>query len=1072
MGAATRKCPRCGAEVDSHALDGLCPECLLGEGAVSEDMNGAGEMAEETGVAATAAVGKPAGTRFGDYELLDVIAHGGMGMVYKARQVSLNRLVAIKMLLFGAHSSPAAIQRFRAEAVTAASLHHPNIVAIHEVGFCEGQHFLAMDYVEGRPLSALIQGKLLPPRRAAGYVKTIAEAIHHAHDHGILHRDLKPSNVLIDQDDQPRLTDFGLAKRLENDDSNLTVTGQVLGSPNYMSPEQAGGKRGALNRRSDIYSLGAMLYELLTGRPPFIGDGLSEIVSQVLRNEPLTPRALNPSVPLDLETVCLKCLEKEPEKRYPTALALMEELGRYLEGKPVLARPVGRPGKIWRWCRRQPARAALASALVLTVVLGSAGVFWQWRRAEREKTAAQANASHARQEAYAADISLAQHALEASDPGLAISLLDKHRPTNSAAAAPAAEAADLRHWEWRYLHQLCQSDELFTLTNCPTWVDALQVSSDGSFLAFRTGAAQVSIWDLVGKRKLLEVPAPAPLWARNFAFIPESGLLAVGSVGSLGKPEIVVWNSKTRREQERFAISKRAHALSFSSNGKWLAILHQAGEITVLEYASRRILREFPAATPLMVASGDLFFTPDGNRLVIAQLDGRVVVREWRTDRMPLEVSSRDVASAQFSALAVSPKGDLVAWSHGDATTNIWLASIDTGKPLGELKGHTEWVEGLAFSSDGELLASAGADRIIRVWNVAEQKQIRRFHGHRDEVWRVSFLPDDKTLVSGGKGGSVRLWSRTATNSSPGHTVLRERILSPPAFSANGERFLGVCRDGSVREWDTHSLCELAKHPFVESDTVAAALSPNGRWVAAADSFGNLGVWDWSTRGVVTNLAIPPTNRVAISFTARSGFLVANAQRWATANWTVLPAPPDFQLERVNCASFAPNEREWATGHWDGKVKLWSFPANELLVEFPGHIERVNALTFSLDGRLLASVGVDCHVNLYDVPARQLLARFPAHYNSACGVCFSPDGWRLATFGNTRDYTKLWDLATLRPLIAFPWENHWHHSAVFSPDGSTLARLDSEGVLELWHARSFDELEADQIAKAPPRPSR
>jgi serine/threonine protein kinase len=263
---------------------------------------------------------------FGDYELLEEIARGGMGIVYRARQVSLDRIVAVKMLLFGPLSSPEFVKRFRAEASVAASLQHPNIVAIHDVGVCQGQQYFAMDYVEGQSLAKLLANGPLPARRAASYLKPIAEAIHYAHERGILHRDLKPSNVLIDVNDQPRVTDFGLARRLEGD-SELTATGMVLGSPNYVPPEQAVGKRGKVSRRSDVYSLGAMLYHLLTGRPPFVGEALTDTLEQVLNAEPVSPRLLNPSVPRDLETICLKCLEKAPDKRYTTAQALADELG-------------------------------------------------------------------------------------------------------------------------------------------------------------------------------------------------------------------------------------------------------------------------------------------------------------------------------------------------------------------------------------------------------------------------------------------------------------------------------------------------------------------------------------------------------------------------------------------------------------------------------------------------------------------------------------------------------------------------------------------------------------------------
>ncbi len=275
--------------------------------------------------------------RFGDYELLEEIARGGMGIVYRARQVSLDRIVAVKLLLLGQYASEELIHRFRIEASAAASLQHPNIVAIHEVGVHEGQHYFAMDFVDGPTLARLILDQPLSAKRAAGYVKTIAEAIHFAHTRGILHRDLKPSNVLIDSNDRPRVTDFGLAKNLSAD-SDLTLTGQVMGSPSFMPPEQASGERGKVGPVSDIYSLGAILYHALTGRPPFVGQTTSDILHQVLSLEPVSPCLLKSGVPDEIATISLKCLEKEPSKRYQTAQELADEIGRFLKDEPILAR--------------------------------------------------------------------------------------------------------------------------------------------------------------------------------------------------------------------------------------------------------------------------------------------------------------------------------------------------------------------------------------------------------------------------------------------------------------------------------------------------------------------------------------------------------------------------------------------------------------------------------------------------------------------------------------------------------------------------------------------------------------
>src|SRR6185295_2433529 len=283
-----------------------------------------------------------------------------------------NRVVAVKMILAGHFATEQAIQRFRAEASTAARLQHPNIVAIHEIGEHAGQQYFSMDFVEGKSLAEVVRDGPLSARQAAVFLKTIAETIHHAHQHGVLRRDLKPSNVLVDSFGQPRITDFGLAKQLESE-SDLTVTGQVLGSPNFMPPEQAAGRSAEVGPHSDIYSLGAMLYHLLTGRPPFQGGSLQDVLLQVKEAEPVSPRRLNPSVPVDLETICLKCLEKEPSGRYATAQELADELRRFLHNEPIRARPISAAGKAWRCCRRYPTIAGLGAAVALLLVVLAVG---------------------------------------------------------------------------------------------------------------------------------------------------------------------------------------------------------------------------------------------------------------------------------------------------------------------------------------------------------------------------------------------------------------------------------------------------------------------------------------------------------------------------------------------------------------------------------------------------------------------------------------------------------------------------------------------------------------------------
>jgi predicted Ser/Thr protein kinase len=301
------------------------------------------------------------------YEVLSELGRGAAGVVYRARQVALNRVVALKMVLAGSHAGPDERARFRAEAQAVAQLKHPNIVAVHDIGECDGLPFFSLEFVEGGSLERKLNRTAQRPAEAAALVETLARAMHVAHWQGIVHRDLKPANILLTPDGMPKIADFGLAKRLGGD-SNHTQSGCVMGTPSFMAPEQAGGRNHDVGPAADVYALGAILYDALTGRPPFKGATVLETLAQVLNDEPVPPSRLQPGIPRDLETICLKCLQKEPRKRYASALELANDLRRFLLGEPIQARPMGRPERAWRWCRRNP----VAASLLLTVVLGSA----------------------------------------------------------------------------------------------------------------------------------------------------------------------------------------------------------------------------------------------------------------------------------------------------------------------------------------------------------------------------------------------------------------------------------------------------------------------------------------------------------------------------------------------------------------------------------------------------------------------------------------------------------------------------------------------------------------------------
>ncbi len=424
----------------------------------------------------TPLLGPPLGTKIryiGDYELLEELGRGGMGVVYKARQGKLRRLVALKMILAGEYAGERELARFRTEAEAVARLQHPNIVQIFEVGEHDGHPYFSLEFVDGGSLAQKLDGTPLPPQQAARLVETLARAMHAAHQAGVVHRDLKPANVLLTSDGTPKITDFGLAKRLDGD-AGQTQSGAIMGTPSYMAPEQASGKSKEIGPAADTYALGAILYECLTGRPPFKASTPLDTVLQVVSDEPVPPRKLQSKTPRDLDTICLKCLQKAPGKRYATAAALAEDLRRFQAQEPIQARPVGRLERGVKWAKRRPAVASLLAALVLAALGLVAGGAWftnslndalgaakdsaeakgkaldaervAKEKAQNEKSLADAARTKAEWLAYAGQITLAQREWQDGDVGHARDLL-------------AACQVNLRGWEYDYLATLFNKNQ-------------------------------------------------------------------------------------------------------------------------------------------------------------------------------------------------------------------------------------------------------------------------------------------------------------------------------------------------------------------------------------------------------------------------------------------------------------------------------------------------------------------------------------------------------------------------------------------------------------------------------------
>jgi len=920
--------------------------------------------------------------------------------------VSLNRIVAVKMLLFGKFSSDEFVRRFQTEARAVASLQHPNIVALHEVGAHDGQHYFSMDYVAGQNLAALVRKHPLPASRAADYIETVAEAVHYAHQHGILHRDLKPSNVLLDEFDRPRLTDFGLAKQL-TDDSELTPTGQVLGSPNYMPPEQADTHRGALGPPSDVYSLGAILYHLLTGRPPFLAETLEDTLRQVLNNDPVTPRMLNPSVPRDLETICLKCLEKEPRRRYPSALALADELARFSRGEPIAARPLSRADRLWRWCRHEPATASLLGGLLAVFGFGFGGVTFEWRQAENHRRVAETKTELARTYHYVADMNQALRDWEDGHRVQALSLLQIHRPKLG--------ELDLRGFEWRHLWWLCRGDYNFALPYHNQVVGSMTFSPDGDWLATFAWDDTVRVWNLTSSRKpILVITNAAAL----------GGFVAGGADYVVGRRDGTITRYQLGSGAVVNSLTNAGELLAVAANGHTLVTFDENCQLLVQGLAPGQLRFKVPGSVRRRLDYGwgcGIALAPEGNLLAVVEqrenplkLDRGIQLWEIHSGKpLGFLFMNRQIRSIQFS-----PDGQTLAVGDGDGV--VWLWRLATMSAVTN-KLHTQPVLSLAFSSDGQTLASGGADETIALWDLATHAQKpSMFGGQSGAVWSLAFSPDGRRLAAGSRNTTVKIWEVGAARTPPASTNLLSDLWGNFAFSPGSKLMAAGCKDRTVRVWDVATQEEIA---VLTGVSYVVAFSQEGKRLL-----------------VSTQAGIPAW------------------RDWLSQATTPLPTYPGDIEGQVACAVLSPDRQTAALGLNSGDIQLWDLATGRFVTIANAHPGGVASVAFSPGGEKLVSGGRDKSVAVWDVQSRTKLGSGPGHRGSVCAVAMSPNGKMIAS-GCNANTIRFWDSEVLHEL---PPSVSYHESVIrtlaFTPDGKTLASGSEDNTVKLWSVDSHSEV--------------
>ncbi len=1067
-----RTCPECGGELPPGLPEGSCPNCLLKLG-----LGGIPPASTNSGVAP--APGEQAGHRIGRYQLVEPIGEGGFGTVWLAEQLEpVQRPVALKIIKLGMDTREV-VARFEAERQALALMDHPNIARVFDGGATEsGRPYFVMELVKGQRITDFCDAKQLSTEGRLRLFIEVCQAVQHAHQKGVIHRDLKPSNVLVAEQDGravPKVIDFGIAKATEAELTGKTLFtrfNQLIGTPAYMSPEQAGWGGLDVDTRSDVYSLGVLLYELLTGRPPFSNEQLAKAgFDQVLRiireqdppkpstqistlsqadqitvaqHRAAAPARLNRLVRGELDWIVMKCLEKDRVRRYETANGLARDLERYLNNEPVVAAALSLGYQLQKFASKHRAALVTAAAFVLLLIAGVIVSTWQavranhFAQAEREaRKETYTNWVAAQRSLYNANMNLVAEAIRINSLGRARDLLERHRPKSS--------DPDFRHWEWSYLlrETADHSTYSFHLTNAV--FNRLGIAPDGKTLAVPTGrSGGVQLWDVATRTVRGELPVPCAQ-----AFIsPQSHWIAAVVAGG-GRVDVFNMARELAGSVPRFM---QLTDVAFSFDESLLAIIsdeetngsHMTLQLWHWQEKTLLVERGFPSFRDSFHYK--VAFHPDGRRIAIGEHDGGVRLLN-RTNLQDVQLLT--TYEPGVTGIAISPDGRWLAGASSGREPVIYVWDLNTNIPPVLLRGHSATVITLAFSPDNQWLASGGADSMIKLWQLPDLHLRMTLRGHLSDLRSVGFVGNSGMLASGDVRADVKLWDLKATFADTNDLWLP--VMGQVALSRDFRVFAGV-NSNRVVTGETFRDPTPIPIPELGQNIRLMAMDASGDCIASLDDSQVVRLWRRSDGRVLTRTNTHPRPAVHLGFVENGEFLAAISDEGALVKWSRELSPFNFKLpdgdyshlmlpqDFVFDVRMKFHERDFLLCMTLTGYEAMSLKDRSTLGKFVGTGGIRGDAALSHDGRLLALGYQNGTVGIYDTKTWRAVGEpLSCHSDWISAVAFSPDGRRLATNGSGREAVRIWDLESRQQVCTLPIDATGMSFLQFSADGRSLA---------------------------------